>query len=78
MLVTKCFKVSQTLHARCVFNQFLLESITWTKKRKMILSLKRLTLHAQRTRTIGHVHQHAHVFSFKPPQTLIVDNNEVS
>ena len=26
----------------------------------------------------GHVHQHAHVFSFKPHQILIVDNNEVS
>ena len=62
LLVTKCFKVSQTLQARCVFDQFLLESTTCTMKCKRISSLKCLTLQEKLTRRIGHVHQHTHVF----------------
>ena len=40
LLVTKCFKVSQTLQARFGMGQFLLGSITFTMKCKRISSLK--------------------------------------
>ena len=71
LLVTKCFKVSQTLQARCVFDQFLLESTTCTMKCKRISSLKCLTLQDKLTRMIGHVHQHTHVFLGTPIRTHI-------
>ena len=65
LLVTRCFKVSQTLHARCVFNQFLLESITWTKKCKTIPSLKWVDLASAKHPYDWQVHQHTHAFSLE-------------
>ena len=78
LFVAKWFKVIHTLQARCVFTQFLLDSTKWTKKCKTIPSLKWVDLASATHPYDWQVNHHAHAFSWKPLQILLVDTREVS